>query len=61
MFIYKENNPIREAEFFVFRGRIRSWQFQLYQRLYRGKKIGLPEENVAQVSSKHNKYQVSLI
>ena len=26
-----------------------------------GEKIGLPEENVAQVNSKHNEYQVSFI
>ena len=26
-----------------------------------GEKIGLPEENIAQVSSKHNDYQVEFI
>ena len=29
--------------------------------LTEGEKIGLPEENVARVSSKHNEYQVSFI
>ena len=32
-----------------------------WQRLQRGRKNNLPEENVAQVSSKQNEYQVSFI
>ena len=31
------------------------------ETLPKGEKMGLPEENVAQVSSKHNEYQVSFI
>ena len=57
MFIYKESNPIREVESFVYKVGSSSHT----RDFTKGENIGLPEENVAQVSSKHNEYQVSFI
>ena len=64
MFIYKENNPIREADFFFLRKNSRVAVLAIPETLAtdtEGERIGFPEENVAQVSSKHNDYQVKFI
>ena len=57
MFIYKENKLIREVDFLFITEEFEGGS----SRLNRGRKIGLPEENVGQVSSKHNGYQVNFI
>ena len=62
MFIYKENNPIREADFFFLRKNSRVAALAIPETLAtdtEGERIGLP--NVAQVSSKYNDYQVTFI
>ena len=65
MFIYKESNPIREADFFCFtRKNSKVAALAIPETLAtdkEGERIGLPEENIAQVSSKHNDYQVEFI
>ena len=61
MFIYKESNPIREADFFVFAEEFDGGSFSYNREFTEGERIGLHEENVAQVSSKYNEYQVKFI
>ena len=64
MFIYKESNPIREADFFCLSKNSKVAVLAIPETLAadtEGEKIGLPEENIAQVSSKHNDYQVEFI
>ena len=64
MFIYKESNPIREVDFFCLSKNSKVAALAVPETLTadtEGEKIGLPEENIAQVSSKHNDYQVEFV
>ena len=61
MFIYKENNPIREAVFLFVVEEFEGHSSSYTRNFTEGEKIGLPEENVVQVSGKHNEYQVKFI
>ena len=53
--LQSKNNLIRVADFFVYQGRIRWWQFYTWD-FTEGEGNGLLAENVAQVSSNHNEY-----
>ena len=61
MFIYKEIYAIRDADFLFLAEEFEGGSSSSTRDFSEGENIVLPEENVAQVSSKHNKYQVSFI
>ena len=60
MFIYKENYLTREADFFFIAEGFEGGSSSYTRHLSKRENIVLPEENVAQVSGKHE-YQVSFI